>query len=271
MTITKMHGTGNDFILINNIKEQIPDSDLDALARSLCHRRFSVGADGLILADHSTSEDIRMIFINADGSRGEMCGNGARCFSRFCYEEGLVSESMSMETLAGKVESRRIDESFYQVTLPNPWVINDMTLEVQGRDMDATYVELGHPGVPHLCTELHNLEDIDQDELFLLGKTLRGHRDLVKGANVNFYKKLKEGTYLEKTFERGVEDFTMSCGTGSASVAITIWKKNPQLKNTPIELEVPGGRLIVEAKWDHDQVKELLLTGPTEVVFRTTL
>lgn len=271
MRITKMHGTGNDFILINNIREQIPDNQLNSLAKTLCHRRFSVGADGLILADHSASEDIRMIFINADGSRGEMCGNGARCFSRFCYEEGLVSESMSMETLAGKVESRRINESFYQVTLPNPQLIQDVALEAQGTCYHASYVELGNPGVPHLCLELPHLHSISHEELFLLGKTLRSHRDLVKGANVNFYKKLKEGTYLEKTFERGVEDFTMSCGTGSASVAITIWKKNPQLKNTPIELEVPGGRLIVEAKWDHDQVKELLLTGPTEVVFRTTL
>lgn len=271
MKITKMHGAGNDFILMNNLEERIPDEDLNDLAIKLCHRRLSIGGDGLIVADHSDLYDIKMVFINADGSRGEMCGNGARCFARFCYEEGLVKETMTIDTLAGKVEASRIDEHVYKVRLPNPSVIREMDLSVSNQDIEATYVELGNPGVPHLCVELHNLDTISQEVLFELGKSLRWHQKLNKGANVNFYKKITDTRYLEKTFERGVEDFTLACGTGSASVAVTLWTKFPHLKDKRIELEVPGGLLKIDARWNKDSILELNLIGPTEVVFKTKL
>lgn len=268
MKITKMHGAGNDFILINNLEEQLPADDLAELARELCHRRLSVGADGLILADKPREYgDIRMVFYNADGSRGEMCGNGARCLARFAYDLGLVQEKMDLETLAGPVGAERISQESYRVRLPNPSIIKPVDLHLDSHLIEAYYVELGDPGVPHLCVELGDLETRSEEELFKYGRELRYHPDLPKGANVNFYQQLSAGHYLEKTYERGVEDFTMACGTGSASVALVIQTINKQLQSQAIRLRVPGGELMIESQWNDDVVQSVDLIGPTKIVF----
>ena len=268
MKITKMHGAGNDFILINNFTQQLGEDVLPELARSLCSRRLSVGADGLILADKPLAEgDIRMVFYNSDGSRAEMCGNGARCLARFAYEQGLVNQEMTIETLAGPVEAKRIDDTNYWIRLPNPSLIEKTALDYENSEIESHYVELGNPGVPHLCVELNDLATISQAKLYKMGHYLRNHPDLPHGANVNFYQSLDRGHYLEKTFERGVEDFTMACGTGSAAVALAVQTDQPDLRHAKIHFTVPGGELFIESRWLNETVLSVDLIGPTEVVF----
>lgn len=272
MKITKMHGAGNDFILINNLIEQLPADDLADFARQLCHRRLSVGADGLILADRPKHYgDIQMVFYNADGSKGEMCGNGARCLARFAYEQGLSPAQMELETLAGSVLAERITQEAYRVRLPNPSLIEPIRLSLDDCLIKGYYVELGQPGVPHLCVELPELDTISEETLFQLGRKLRYHPVLSKGANVNFYQQLSTGHFLERTYERGVEDFTMACGTGSASVALAVQTIDPTLRSQSIRLSVPGGEILIDNQWDNDLIRSVDLTGPTTIVFEGTL
>lgn len=272
MKVAKFHGAGNDFILINNTIEKIPYDVLSDLAKQLCHRRFSIGADGLILADESPLDNhVKMVFFNADGSPGEMCGNGARCLARFVYEEKLAGETILLDTPAGAVEAKRLDEILYWIRLPLPSVLRKEDLTVNNQVFSADYIELGDPGVPHLCVELPVLDQIDPTDLFELGKALRHHPNLPKGANVNFYKCLEKNHYLEKTFERGVEDFTLACGTGSASVAIAIQQKNPCLKMERIRFSVPGGDLFIESDWDDNKINSIDLIGNAIRVFTTEL
>src|SRR5690554_5656237 len=126
MKYTKMHGAGNDFIIINNISEQIPAESFAYLARTLCSRRTSIGADGIMFVERSEIDgDYKMIFFNSDGTEGEMCGNGARCICRYGYEKGLATENQSVETKAGLVKGRRINNRNYRIKLNNPTVFTE--------------------------------------------------------------------------------------------------------------------------------------------------
>ena len=205
-----MNGAGNDFIILNNLTEHIPWDRFPAIARTLCHRHLSIGADGLMVVEKATGDcDFRMLFYNSDGSEGEMCGNGARCICRYGYEMGLSGEVQRVESPSGTVTGRRIDGRNYRVRLTDPTVIDlDRTLEVEGASYPCAYVELGTPGLPHLVVEVKDLEHKTMDDLRRLGAALRSHPALPKGANVNFYQITGPDEVLELTFERGVEDFT---------------------------------------------------------------
>ena len=268
MRFSKLHGAGNDFILINNITARLADESLAELARRLCERRLGIGADGLILADRPSAQaDVKMVFFNADGSRGEMCGNGARCLARFAYEEGLAPAEMTLETPAGQVLAKRLDVDQYWVRLPNPSLIKSLRLAYRGDVIIADYIELGDPGVPHLAVALPDLAKRPAEELFTMGRELRYHADLAKGANVNFYQLLTPQHYLAKTYERGVEDFTLACGTGSASVALALQQAEPELRDKRLQFSVPGGELFIEADWHLDTVLSVDLIGPSVRVF----
>ncbi len=268
MKITKMQGAGNDFIMIDNFAGEIPEENFGEMAKDLCRRRLSVGADGMIIAQKPELEgDIRMVFYNADGSQGEMCGNGARCLARFTFELGLAPEKMVLETLAGLVPTERLDKELYKVRLPRPTMMEKITLPLGDLHIEAEYVELGDPGVPHLCIEKPNFDTIPQEQLLQMSRKLRHHSQLEKGANVNYYRRIEEAYYLEKTFERGVEDFTMACGTGSGSVAVVLQKADPSLRKKRIQFSVPGGELFVEAEWSGETVLSLDLIGPATKVY----
>ena len=148
MKFTKMHGAGNDFVIINSLEEHIDADRIPELARTLCSRRTGIGADGLMLTAKATcGGDFKLLFYNADGSLGEMCGNGARCIARYGYEHGLAGEVQRIETTAGLVTGERISESLYRIRLNDPSVID---LHRQACGYDCSYVELGSPGIPHL-------------------------------------------------------------------------------------------------------------------------
>ena len=227
MQFWKMNGAGNDFIILNNLNEHLPQSSFPLLARTLCERHLSIGADGLMVVDAPTQGgDYRMWFYNSDGSLGEMCGNGARCICRYGYENGLAGEIQTVETTAGLVTGLRIDRRLYRIRLNDPTTVQlDIPIEIDGVRYTGSYLELGNPGLPHAVIPYHDLAQADENELRELGRAIRHYKAFPKGANVNFYELTGEDEVFERTFERGVEDFTYACGTGTGRFSRTYPKR----------------------------------------------
>ncbi|MDD7285744.1 MAG: diaminopimelate epimerase [Firmicutes bacterium] len=267
MKFWKMNGAGNDFIIINNMDRSIAEDRWPYIARTLCQRHMSIGADGMMVVTESTGDaDYRMMFFNSDGSMGEMCGNGARCIARYGYENGLAGEVQKIETTAGIIYGQRIDKRMYRVRLNDPSVIiPHMKIDVDGREYECAYVELGDPGLPHVAVPVINLREYDEAELFRLGRKIRNHPEFTKGANVNFYEITGPDCIYERTYERGVEDFTYACGTGTGSV-VTILTLRGAVSGKKVRVEVAGGELIIDAEREGKKIKNLYLTGPTNIV-----
>lgn len=267
MRFWKMNGAGNDFIILNNIQEGLPAEAFPILARTLCAPHRSLGADGFMVVQPAQGEgDFRMGFYNSDGSLGEMCGNGARCICRYGYETGLAGETQRVETTAGLVTGRRISRREYQVRLNDPTTISlQEELEAEGKTWPCAYVELGNPGLPHAVVPYPGLAGADPQALFRLGRALRNHPRFPKGANVNFYEITGPDQVLEKTYERGVEDFTLACGTGTGSV-VTVLTLLGQVSGRGVKVTMAGGVLTVDVERAGDRVTGLYLTGPTNLV-----
>lgn len=267
MQFWKMNGAGNDFIILNNLRENIPEDRFPALARRLCDRRRSIGADGLMAVDRPTIDaDFRMLFFNSDGSVGEMCGNGARCICRYGHDNGLAGEVQRVQTTAGPITGRRVDRRQYQVRLNDPTVVElDCPVEVDGERWPCAYLELGRPGLPHAVIPVPGLRDWPEEKLFRLGEKLCHHPAFPKGANVNFYDVQPDGTIWERTFERGVEGFTHACGTGTGCVAAALTLRGERA-GRDIRVQMTGGELSVDVTAEAGRVTGLTLTGPTNVV-----
>ncbi len=267
MQFWKMNGAGNDFIVLNNLEERLPTEDFPAIARTLCERHMSIGADGFMVVDAPTEGgDYKMLFFNSDGSIGEMCGNGARCICRYGYERGLAGEVQTVETTAGIVTGKRIDSRLYKIRLNDPTTIQlNAPVEVDGVKYDCAYVELGNPGLPHAVVPYHDLRNADENELRELGRKIRWHRNFPKGANVNFYEIIGEDLVYERTFERGVEDFTYACGTGTGSL-VTVLTLQGKVSGSGVRVDMTGGTLIIDVEREGSVVRDLYLTGPTNIV-----
>ena len=267
MQFWKMNGAGNDFVVLNNLKEHLPVESLPQLAKTLCERHMSIGADGLMVIDTPTQGgDYRMLFFNSDGSMGEMCGNGARCICRYGYENGLAGETQTVETTAGIVTGKRISQRLYKIRLNDPTTVKlDYPVEVDGVKYACSYVELGNPGIPHAVVPYHDLKHADENELRELGRAIRWHSAFPKGANVNFYELTGEDSVFERTFERGVEDFTYACGTGTGSL-VTVLTLQGKVSGHDVRVDMTGGQLIIDVVRDGSRVTDLYLTGPTNIV-----
>lgn len=272
MQFVKMQGAGNDFIILNDLDGSIKQEEFSNLASRLCQRRLSVGADGMIIVlPADGNADFRMLFYNADGSLGEMCGNGARCICRYAYENKLSGEEQVFETTAGIVRGRRIDKTNYQVKLNSPSHIDLVhSVQVPGISMDVSYIELGTPGLPHCVAPIDDLEKIGSDRLRSLGKALRYYKDFPKGANVTFVQILDRSHLKAVTYERGVEDFTLACGTGcgATATAMTLLDK---VAPEGVQIDMPGGKLYVNLRIINGEVVDIFLTGPTLIVYRGDL
>jgi len=267
MKFTKMHGAGNDFVILNNMDGSMDGYDFSTIAKKLCAHRTSIGADGMMVVVPAQGDaDFRMVFYNADGSLGEMCGNGARCIVRYGYEMGLSGEVQKIETTAGIVTGRRIDKRLYRIRLNDPSIVDlDREAEVDGKTYLCGYMELGNPGLPHAIVILEDFDKMDERELFALGEKLRWHKAFPKGANVTFCYVTEENRVLARTFERGVEDFTLACGTGCGCTASVLALKGlVSGKNTSITM--PGGELFVSLEKGGVGTYDLYLTGPTNIV-----
>lgn len=268
MKFTKMQGAGNDFIIINNMDGQIDRSSYSELAARICPRHMAVGADGLMVVEPAEQGgDFKMMFYNADGMQGEMCGNGARCIAKYGYENGLAGEEMTIETTAGFVKAWRKDKMEYRLRLNDVTTLqNGLKLEALGKTYTCAYVELGNPGLPHLTVEMPGLRDMAKKDLFDLGLALRAHPNLLKGANVNFYEVTGEDQIFERTFERGVEDFTYACGTGTGSV-VSVLTQAGVVSGNNVEVSMEGGVLHIDIVREGDQIKDIFLTGPATIVY----
>lgn len=269
MRFWKMNGAGNDFIIINNMEEKIPGEKFPYIAKTLCERHLSIGADGFMVVEkpsNPSAADYRMLFFNSDGSMGEMCGNGARCICRYGFENGLSGKVQRVETTAGVVIGKRIDKRLYRVRLNDPCNIRlDEPVEMDGRIYSCSYIELGNPGIPHCVVPVSNLKDYPETELFELGRKLRSYEGYPKGANVNFYEIVGENHILERTYERGVEDFTYACGTGTGSVVTVLTLQN-KVSGQHVRVDMTGGTLFIDVEREDDKIKNLYLTGPTNIV-----
>lgn len=266
----KMSGAGNDFIVLNDMQRHIPDELLGAYAKDLCDRRFSVGADGLmVVRPAEQGGDFKMLFYNADGTAAEMCGNGARCICRYGYENALSDEVQHVETPAGMVTGWRESAAQYTIRLNDPTVLRtDCPAQVDGTTYHCFYVELGSPGLPHAAVEYPGLPQADEQTLTALGRKLRYHPAFPKGANVTFYTFKEDGGLYARTYERGVEGFTLACGTGAGSL-VTALSELGTVDGYGTAVQMPGGTLSVTVERDWDgKFQHLLLTGPTKVICR---
>ena len=253
MIVWYMNGAGNDFMVIDARGKEY---DFRSLALELCKL---AGADGFMAVDHSNKADFKLHFYNADGSRGEMCGNGARCICRYAYDNGIAGENMVVETDAGLVYGRRLNQNQYRVQLNNPGVFD------LHRKADCAYVELGNPGVPHAVKEVPGLTFENKADFWELGKALRHDPAFPKGANANMYTWTGENAIRVLTFERGVEDYTLACGTGTASTACVLWAEG-KLPGSHLMAQNQGGMLEVTLESKNGEITAIYLEGPTEVV-----
>ena len=252
MNVWYMNGAGNDFMVVDARDKEM---DFEKLAVELCKL---TGADGFMAVDTSDVADFRLHFYNSDGSRGEMCGNGARCICRYAYDNGIAGETMVVQTDAGLVPGWRLAENRYRVQLNNPGIAD------LNRREDAAYIELGNPGVPHSVTHIPGLTWEKKDELRDYARSLRFAPEYPKGANANLYDWVDDTTIRILTFERGVEDYTLACGTGSGATTVALWMAG-KVPGGYLMVKNPGGDLAVTVE-GKDKVEKLLLEGPAEVV-----
>ena len=268
MRFWKMNGAGNDFLIVDDRQNAVPDERWPDIVRTLCQRHLSIGADGFMVVKKPTDGgDYKMLFFNSDGSMGEMCGNGARCICRYGLENGLAGRGQRVETTAGLVTGWQVDRQRYRVRLNDPCNIRlHDRMEAEGTIYDCAYLELGDPGIPHAVVPIRGLQDYDTQTLRRLGRRLRYDPAFPKGANVNFYELIGPNHVYERTYERGVEDFTYACGTGTGSV-VTVLTLLGKVSGKNVQVDMTGGRLVIDVERDGaGRITDLYLTGPTNVV-----
>ncbi len=262
-----MHGAGNSFVLLENMHGELQGMDLSRLALHFCRERDH--ADGLIvIIPASEGADFGMLFYNADGSLGEMCGNGARCAARYGAEHGLAedTENIRIHATAGLVRGRKITGELYEIRLNDPSVIKlSYIADAGGERVPCSYVELGNPGIPHAVVEVSPEAFQDPDTLREKGRRLRHSASFPKGANVTFAAVTGAHSVRAVTFERGVEDFTLACGTGCGALTVSLLLSG-RMSGDTVRISMPGGELSVRISREASSVRDIFLTGPTAVV-----
>jgi diaminopimelate epimerase len=233
---SKLNGSGNDFLLIDNRGGVMRGMDLPAFVGKVCDRSRSIGADGVIFIEKSRRADFRWLFFNADGSRAEMCGNGGRCAARFAVERKIAGRTLGFETDAGLIRAEVKGATVkLQMTRPHDLALSK-TLVLGGRKISYSFL---NTGVPHAVLFVTDLSKID---LMGTGRGIRTHRDFApRGANVNFVC-VRRGTVWIRTYERGVEGETLACGTGA--VAAGILSAAHGLARPPVRVRTRGGEVL---------------------------
>lgn len=265
MRYTVMHGAGNSFVILESPRGGRKGGDYGVLALRLCREKQT---DGLILVSDAEDADLSMLFYNSDGSIGEMCGNGARCLARWGVEHGRVRdpEQIRIRATAGLVKARRLTDTRYEIRLNDPSVVElSRAVPQNGTTVPCAYVELGEPGIPHAVVELPEEAFSELDRLREQGRALRCSPVFPKGANIDFVHKTGENRVKAITFERGVEDFTLACGTGCGAIAVCLLLSG-RVRGDSLTVDMPGGSLSVRLKKESGRASNILLTGPTAVV-----
>lgn len=253
LKFTKMVGSGNDFIVIT----KKPSGNLARLARTLCNRRFGVGADGLLLLDKCKNADLSMRIFNADGSEAEMCGNGARCAAFFSGRS-----KVKLLTAAGVINAE-VCGAQVKIQLTAPKNIRlDIPLITNGRLLKVNFI---NTGVPHVVVFVNCLDDLD---VKYIGRNIRNHQEFSpRGANVNFVEEKEKNLIRIRTYERGVEDETLACGTGGTAAALIFALKN-NLDNL-IKIQTLSGEILkVYFNKEAGKITKVWLEGSARIVYK---
>lgn len=253
---SKYQGAGNDFILIDNRNLHF-DGKNEVLIKKLCDRRFGIGADGLMLLQEKENFDFEMIYFNADGREGTMCGNGGRCIVAFAKDLNLISDKTDFLAVDG-IHHANLEDHLIDLQMID---VNQID-----RDNDAYVINTGSP---HYITFKNNLTELD---VFNAGYLIRNNETYkTKGINVNFIEKEGNSGYFLRTFERGVEDETFACGTGATAAAMTIALHENRNGKMTIPIRVLGGQLYISFLKEGSSFSEVYLKGPATFVFEGTI
>ena len=253
----KMEGSGNDFIILDNRRKIIKERG--KLASKLCQRKRKIGADGLILIEEAEEADFTMRIFNPDGSEAEMCGNGARCAAYFAYQKKIAGRECVLQTLAGKIVAR-IEENKVKIKLGDPSSLKEnVKLNIDGKEYCGHYIDIG---VPHFVLFWG---EIDEAPVKKLGPKIRFHRFFhPRGTNVDFLQ-VKKGKALVRTYEKGVEDETLGCGTGA--VASALISHLVCGLSSPIEVGMRGGGVTIWFNHQKQGFSDIFLEGEVNLVY----
>lgn len=261
----KMQGSGNDFILVDNRSRILDPGSLGEFIRKVCRRSVSVGADGLILLEESDRADFRWHFFNSDGSRAEMCGNGSRCAARWAHMLGMAPAKLTFETDAGilsaEVRGRRV-----KVRLTEPSAVH-RSVEIP-RNGAVLRLHSVNTGVPHA---VEFVEDLEGCPVVEEGRFIRFHeRFQPAGTNVNFVRPLDRSRLALRTYERGVEEETLACGTGAVAAALISAELN--LVGSPVDVLTRSGEVLrISFRKEEERYTEVYLEGETALVYEGSL
>ena len=248
----KYQGTGNDFIIIDN-RQYVIDKNDTKLIRHLCDRRFGIGADGVILLEDHESLDFKMVYFNSDGNESTMCGNGGRCVVKFAQFLNIIDDEAVFEAIDG-VHKAFIEGDLVKLQMKDVQVVKDFKTHV--------FLDTGSPHHVQMESDLNNLNVKSE------GSKIRySHLYGEIGCNINFVEKLSETEFAIRTYERGVEDETLSCGTGVTATAIAM-RFIEKTKSNEVYLKTLGGNLQVTFKVEGNSFKDIWLIGPAEQVFK---
>ncbi|MBW1766095.1 MAG: diaminopimelate epimerase [Deltaproteobacteria bacterium] len=261
----KMNGSGNDFILIDNRDGKVAEEEMDRLVERICRRRESVGADGLIFLTKSDHCDFAWRFFNPDGGEVKMCGNGGRCVARFAHLRGIAGPKMTIETLAGPI-SAEVMGRMVKLLMPDP-----SGLEM---DIDLTHepgwlsVDFINTGVPHVVVQVKELADHPVVEQ---GRAIRYHPMFSpEGTNADFIKIIGSDLIVIRTYERGVEDETLACGTGAIASALVASARGAV--SPPVKVRTKGGEeLQIHFQKEGNNFRQVWLEGSTSIAYQAQL
>lgn len=257
---TKAVATGNDFIIVDNRSGSLSKSKLEALSKKACERKWSIGADGMLVIEKSKAADFRMRIFNPDGSEAEMCGNGSRCVALYAKNNRIAGEKMMIETLAG-VLNAEVKGGTVKVKLPDPKDIKwNLCLIIHKCPYKVNFV---NTGVPHIVYFVDDLNKVDVRDL---GSHMRGHKEFSpEGANADFVKVIDKHNIKVRTYERGVEDETLACGTGA--VASAVISAESEKLGSPLTVQTWGGeRLKVYFELIGGNFRNVYLEGAAKLV-----
>jgi len=261
---TKLSGSGNDFIFIDNRDLRHRADEMTGFVRKVCRRGQSVGADGLMFIEPSERADFKWRFFNADGSEGEMCGNGGRCAARFARELGIAGDAVSFETIAGVIDAT-MSGSRVKLRMTRPFDYRpEVALEINGR---RAIVDHLNTGVPHAVEFVEDAEAVD---VAGDGRAIRGHDAFAPaGANANFAQ-VEGGALVLRTYERGVENETLACGTGAVASAVLACARG--LLEAPVDVRVRSGETLrIHFEGEGADVRDVYMEGEARLVYRGEL
>jgi len=261
----KMSGSGNDFILIDHRKPILDEDKMKDFARKVCQRRVSVGADGLILIERSEKADFKWRFFNADGSEAEMCGNGGRCAARFAWLKGITGPSLTFETLAG-ILTAQVNGKRVKLEMTKPFGLKlDETILIEGKKQTLSSI---NTGVPHAVIFLEDFKGVD---VVRAGRAIRYHPHFAPaGTNANFVRVENYSQLSIRTYERGVEDETLACGTGAVASALVAAFKG--LVKSPVSIQTWGGEILtVYFEIEAAEIKRVFFEGDVHIVYEAEM